>query len=466
MSAHGLRTEYSIFTWLMAVSLFTVILWAAYRLLHNAFFHPLRQYPGPFLARLTGLPFIYQSIRGHGVSWIVRLHAHYGEVVRVAPNELSYSGAGAIKEIYGHRLSNLPSFDKDPNFYMQPGENVQHIANSIGAVHQRQRRVFANAFSNNALRKQEQIFQEHCDKLVDALRAKLGRTSSCICDLVRLYNFTTFDIMGDLTFGESLGMQEQGSYHPWVAAIFAGFRYGTYLHAIRRIPLAEKILVAAIPRSIKEKQRLHQHFSEQSVDRRLKKDLTRPDIWGIVLSKGGNSGLTVEEMYANANMFMIGGTETTATLLSGLTYYLLKNKRTMNRLSFEIRNTFANDQDITMERLARLPYLNACIEEGLRMYPPISNGLPRIVPRGGATIQSKEVPCDTDIILRLSSMPPIWLCIAIPGTSSIRVLSYLNGGCRTRPISLLTVRKLFTLSQRVHELVLEKGTTICCRFDP
>lgn len=323
----------------------------------------------------------------------MELHSKYGEIVRVAPNELSYSGAGAIKEIYGHRSSNLPSLDKDPNFYMQPGENVQHIANSSGAVHKRQRRVFASAFSDIALKKQEQIFQEHCDKLVNALHAQLGRRYSGIFDLVRLYNFTTFDIMGDLTFGESLGMQEQGSYHPWVAAIFAGFRFGTYLHAIRRIPLAEKVLVAAIPKSVKEKQVLHQKFSEQRVDRRLKKGLTRPDIWGLVISKSGDSGLTIEEMYANANMFMIGGTETTATLLSGLTYYLLKNRPTMSCLSKEIRDSFANDQEITMEKLARLPYLNACIEEGLRMYPPISNGLPRIVPRGGVTIQGKEVPC-------------------------------------------------------------------------
>lgn len=323
----------------------------------------------------------------------MELHAQYGEIVRVAPNELSYSGADAIKEIYGHRSSNLPSLDKDPNFYMQPGENVQHIANSIGAVHQRQRRVFASAFSNIALKKQERIFQEHCNRLVDALRARSGRTSSSICDLVGLYNFTTFDIMADLTFGESLGMQEQGTYHPWVSAIFAGFRFGTYLHAIRRIPLAEKVLVAAIPKSIKEKQLLHQQFSEQRVDRRLNKDLTRTDIWGLVLAKSEDSGLTIEEMYANANMFMIGGTETTATLLSGLTYYLLKDNRTMSRLTKEVRNTFASDQDITIDKLARLPYLNACVEEGLRMYPPISNGLPRIVPRGGVTIQGKEVPC-------------------------------------------------------------------------
>lgn len=312
--------------------------------------------------------------------------------MRVSPNELSFSGASAIKEIYGHRRSGLPPLVKDPNFYLQPGEEVRHVANAAGTVHQRQRRIFANAFSEKAMKLQEPMFREHCDKLVHTLRTALGTSSSHICDLVQLYNFTTFDIMGDLTFGESLGMLDGNSYHPWVSAIFAGFHFGTYLHAIRRFPLAEKILLLLIPQSIKDKQRLHQEFSTQRVDRRLETDLERPDIWGLVLNKTGNNGLTKQEMYANANMFMIGGTETTATLLSGLTFHLLANKRTMERLISEIRTTFALNEDITMERLAKLPYLHACIEEGLRMYSPISNGLPRIVPPGGVTVQGWEVP--------------------------------------------------------------------------
>jgi cytochrome P450 len=36
--------------------------------------------------------------------------------------------------------------------------------------------------------------------------------------------------------------------------------------------------------------------------------------------------------------------------------------------------------------LAQLKYLNACIEEGLRMYPPVPSGLPRVTPPGGAAI--------------------------------------------------------------------------------
>ena len=124
----------------------------------------------------------------------------------------------------------------------------------------------------------------------------------------------------------------------------------------------------------------------------MQEEDARPDIWGLVLEKEGDSGLTKREMYANANLFMIGGTETTATLLSGLTYYLLQNPSKLKQLTDEIRGAFESEDSITIERLQRLNYLHACIEEGLRMYPPISNGLPRIVPPTGVEIGGMLVP--------------------------------------------------------------------------
>src|ERR1700755_639339 len=98
------------------------------------------------------------------------------------------------------------------------------------------------------------------------------------------------------------------------------------------------------------------------------------------MNRDEKSGLTRQEMYSNASLFMIAGTETTATELSGMTYYLLKNPDKLKNLTDEIRGAFASDADITMERVAQLKYVQAVVEEGLRLYPPVANGLPRIVP--------------------------------------------------------------------------------------
>jgi cytochrome P450 len=88
----------------------------------------------------------------------------------------------------------------------------------------------------------------------------------------------------------------------------------------------------------------------------------------------------------------IAASETTATFLSGVTYYLLKNQTAMQKLKAEIRNGFSSSE-INAETTARLYYLHAVIEEGLRIFPPVSFGPPRISP--GAEVNGVYVPPGT-----------------------------------------------------------------------
>lgn len=82
---------------------------------------------------------------------------------------------------------------------------------------------------------------------------------------------------------------------------------------------------------------------------------------------------------------------------SGLTYYLLRNPNIMTKLVDEVRTTFSTEADITIETLAKMTYLNACLEEGLRMYPPVPTGMPRRTPDGGAMICGQYVPEDITV---------------------------------------------------------------------
>lgn len=87
---------------------------------------------------------------------------------------------------------------------------------------------------------------------------------------------------------------------------------------------------------------------------------------------------------------IVAGSETTSTALSGITYYLCRNPRVYEKLAGEIRGAFSNFDQITGRSTERLTYLKAVIEEGLRIYPPIAAGLPRISP--GETVDGHYVP--------------------------------------------------------------------------
>jgi cytochrome P450 len=88
----------------------------------------------------------------------------------------------------------------------------------------------------------------------------------------------------------------------------------------------------------------------------------------------------------------MAGSETTASQLSGLTALLLQNPNCLERLKKEVRSAFKSDKDITSTSVTSLRYLQACLDEGLRCYPPVAGGLLRVVPKGGNIIEGEHVP--------------------------------------------------------------------------
>jgi cytochrome P450 len=162
---------------------------------------------------------------------------------------------------------------------------------------------------------------------------------------------------------------------------------------LRSWPILKRLLDAMVPTDLKAKRQLHLDFSRERVDKRMATKTDRPDLWTFITRHGEVEGkqLVPIELYNNGALFMLAGTETTATLLSGLTYILLRHPTKLARLTKEVRDTFPYFDDMTMIKLSQLEFLNACVEEGLRLYPPLPVGLPRKIPESGATVCGRWV---------------------------------------------------------------------------
>lgn len=154
---------------------------------------------------------------------------------------------------------------------------------------------------------------------------------------------------------------------------------------------------ALMPKSRNKQRYEHLNHSVTRVTKRLEKGRQAEgvDLWDLVLAQEDGKGLSRGEMDSNASLFMIAGTETTATLVSGLTYLLLKHPKCMHKVVEEIRGAFASSDDMTMEKLAALLYFAACIKEAFRLYPPVPLGLPRRTPEDGSMICGQFVPPNT-----------------------------------------------------------------------
>lgn len=158
------------------------------------------------------MPSIISLLRGR-ISFDYKvLHDKYGPVVRVMPNELSFNTAKAWDDIYGHRVG-LANMDKDP-IHVGAVEAIPGATNLTMAPdvhHARQRRALAHAFSKQALLEQEPILMGYVNLFVKRLREMAH--SGEAANMVSWFNFCTFDIIGDLSFGEPFGCLNEGKTH-------------------------------------------------------------------------------------------------------------------------------------------------------------------------------------------------------------------------------------------------------------
>ena len=211
-----------------------------------------------------------------------------------------------------------------------------------------------------------------------------------------------------------------------------------------------------IPTSLKKTQKDHFDQIKDKVQRRLNWEVERPDIMSYVIQHNDkNEGMTLGEIQATFMILTTAGSETTATALSGILNYLttIDNREVMFTLIGEIRDAFTSEDEIKLDKLNDLPYLNAVISEGLRLCPPIPIMLPRIVPEGGDTVCGMWLPAGVSLLSQSinevinKNYRRVFLCnngpcfaILIFFTSLYRFIQ--NVGFLTRRIQLLHFLKI------------------------
>ncbi|KAF3803795.1 Isotrichodermin C-15 hydroxylase [Colletotrichum gloeosporioides] len=357
-------------------------------LTYNVFFHPLRKYPGPKWWAATRLPYTRAYLSGQMHKKIFELHQEYGPIVRVAPNELAYNHPDAWKDLHGNLKNGTGDHGRDEVFMR---DNRQSIIGGNREDHSRYRRALSHGFSAQSMFDQESIIKKYVDLLFQRLHENCAGGSKPL-DMVAWYNWTTFDVIGDLAFGEPFGCLDNSDYHPWVKILFAGVKEGAFKFNIRRYPLIENLLMKFIPASIRNKREQHIQLTREKVMKRLATQTERPDFMDSMTRKKGPMELQFEELRANSSTLIVAGSETTATALSAITYYLTTHTSALEKLNNEVRSAFATENDINMVSVQKLQYMQAIINESLRMYPPVPTGIMRRVSEGDGLFLGQHVP--------------------------------------------------------------------------
>jgi cytochrome P450 len=110
------------------------------------------------------------------------------------------------------------------------------------------------------------------------------------------------------------------------------------------------------------------------------------------LFEAGEEGLSDDEIRAEAQAYIVAGSDTTATTLTYLIYSVCRHADVRQKLVKELMGLV---DDFGHNDLRDLPYLNNVIDETLRLYAAVPAALPRVVPAGGAHLAGYFIPGDT-----------------------------------------------------------------------
>jgi len=344
--------------------------------------------------------------------------------VRDGPNSLSFQTAAALKAIYG------------ANAHVKKGDWYLTLDMSAGAPsvqmvidqqqHALRRRAMSPAFSERALGDAEPLIKAKaaklCAKLAEMLDGGEDNTwSGRSVDLARLMAYYGYDLISDLAFGRSFELldHERHRFVPGVLKSASVFLY--YVGYLPFAPLVRPLLGTAVqdlfPGQAAKDSLRYTRLANSRLAERIERERTRTgeereegeeeeeeerkDIFHHLLrSKDpvtGKPAFSTEELQADTSLLIAAGSDGVALAICALVFYGLQEPEVLGRLSAEIRGAFASPDDIRTPKLHQLPYLDACIDESLRLAPPKPGSLPRVVLPGGTTIDGRFVPGGTTV---------------------------------------------------------------------
>ncbi|KAL7273449.1 hypothetical protein RUND412_003704 [Rhizina undulata] len=383
-------------------------LWLLGVIIYRLYFHPLSKYPGPFLAKITSLHALYHAFRGDRHIMTHKAHKKYGPYVRISPNFLTLNTKEGLKEIYGVNKNVQKS-----HFYTAAvGHASNYAANTATEidkqVHARKRKVLAQAFTDTALRSMEQYVLPTIETLCNIIAAGEqsiyfeggGKgTGKWRGDMSKWATYLTFDIMGELSFGKNFGMLERDENRYVPKIIGKSNKLGLIIGTIQQIDTYR--LDSWFLKSINDdKKRLWKYCGQKAQERMAIKG-DRKDFFHYLINAKNSEGenpYSMDEMWAESNLLIAAGSDTTATTIAGALFYLTRNPKIMATLATEIRTTFASASKIALgPALDSCHYLKALIEETLRMSPSAPGAFPRVVLPGGLQIGSEFFPAGVEL---------------------------------------------------------------------
>ncbi|ETS80694.1 hypothetical protein PFICI_08223 [Pestalotiopsis fici W106-1] len=389
--------------------------------IYRRYLSPLSDIPGPFWASITRLWQVVHIFKGDQNLQSIALHDKYGHFVRIAPNEVSVSHPDGPRSLLltpqrkadWYRVFTVPDYRfETPMSALDPKEKIERS------------KWLAPGFSLSNILRSEEYMNKNIGLLLDWMD-KFAESGDAM-HLDKYLTYAAFDNAGEVIFSQSFGYIKEGKdirgsiannlvLNPFVAA--AGFFIWAYV-----LLVANPIITwtGLLPMG---------HLFD-TADAAMKKRKENPDArfdiaahW-FKAQRENPDRLSDRDIQAQATVAVGAGSDTVSCKnpsfyvlesfhkliqekggIQTFVYHMLRNRDSWLRARQEIVAAQAEgrcrDRVVSFDDAQKLPFLQACIKEALRMFGPTPMGLPRVAPKGGITIGGRHFAEGTTLSIHL-----------------------------------------------------------------
>ncbi|KAG5767735.1 hypothetical protein H9Q72_004499 [Fusarium xylarioides] len=243
------------------------------------------------------------------------------------------------------------------------------------------------------MRDYEPRIEKYTGLLMNQLQQRCGKP----VDITDWCGFYGFDVMGDLAFGKSFNMLNDGVKNYYMELTQMSTLWGSpigraswlYL-LVKDIPILNRQIVQFLK------------WLRKHVDQRTKNEPHLPDLFSWLLGAYKEQSVHTKQddlnLLGDAHLIVVAGSDTTSTTMTCALFELARHPQVYQKLQKEVDEFLKQgDSPHSHSALAKLKYLQAIIDETMRLYPAIPSGLQRTTPPQGMEIDGTFIPGNTII---------------------------------------------------------------------
>ncbi|KAK3374604.1 cytochrome P450 [Podospora didyma] len=382
---------------LVVVTLYFIAL-----IINRLILSPLAKFPGPRLAALSNwYEFYYDVIQqGKFTAHIRDLHKRYGPIIRITPTELHIDDPEYFDTLYARSGRR----DKYSYFAGRFGGASDSFSTVHHDLHRTRRKAISPFFSAAKITEFQPIIRDTVDKFCTILKSYAdGEVIPFSRGLMAL----TTDIITEYAFAKSYDQLDSPNFadtlHEALVAIYVTGHFALHFPIV--FPILDRLpdwFVRSTQPDVLPVVGLRKDLARRIRDIReginqSHKKASHPTIFHELLYSDLPPEETTDARLGDeAQLIVAAGLITTSAALNVASFHLINNPAVLSKLRAEIATATT---PLDWHQLEKLPYLNACVHESIRLSHGIVTRDPRLAPDTELRYGEWMIPRNTPVAM-------------------------------------------------------------------